>query len=47
MGDFTPCTYDILPLNWFESYITAILQRDIREIAHIEGLTVLPRLLSL
>lgn len=32
---------------WFESYITAILQRDIREIAHIEGLTVLPRLLSL
>jgi len=32
---------------WFESYITAVLQRDIREIAHIEGLTVLPRLLSL
>jgi predicted AAA+ superfamily ATPase len=32
---------------WFESYITAILQRDIRDIANIEGLTQLPRLLSI
>lgn len=32
---------------WYNSYITAILQRDIRDIAHIEGLTQLPRLLSL
>lgn len=34
-------------LYWFESYITAILQRDIRELAHIDGLTTLPKLLSL
>lgn len=32
---------------WFGSYITTILQRDIRDIAHIEGLTALPRLLAL
>jgi predicted AAA+ superfamily ATPase len=32
---------------WFESYITTILQRDIRDLAHIEGLTNLPRLLAL
>lgn len=32
---------------WFEAYITTILQRDIRDIANIEGLSVLPRLLSL
>lgn len=32
---------------WFESYITTILQRDIRDLANIEGLTHLPRLLSL
>ena len=32
---------------WFDSYITAILQRDVREIAQIERLTELPRLLSL
>ncbi|MCL4509539.1 MAG: ATP-binding protein [Bacteroidetes bacterium] len=32
---------------WFESYITAILQRDIRDISNVEGLTALPRLLSL
>jgi predicted AAA+ superfamily ATPase len=31
---------------WFESYITTILQRDIRDLANIEGLTSLPRLLS-
>jgi len=32
---------------WFRSYITTILQRDVRDIANIEGLTVLPRLLAL
>jgi hypothetical protein len=31
---------------WFGSYITTILQRDIRDLASIEGLTDLPRLLS-
>ncbi len=32
---------------WFDSYITTILQRDIREISEIEDLTLLPRLLAL
>ena len=32
---------------WFGSYITTILQRDVRDITHIEGLTALPRLLAL
>lgn len=32
---------------WFGSYITTILQRDVRDLAHIEGLTILPRVLSL
>jgi len=32
---------------WFKSYITTILQRDIRDLANIEGLVNLPRLLSL
>lgn len=32
---------------WFRSYITTILQRDVRELANIEGLSTLPRLLSL
>ncbi len=32
---------------WFKSYITTILQRDIRDLANIEGLVDLPRLLSL
>lgn len=31
---------------WFESYLTTILQRDIRDLANIEGLTSLPRLLA-
>jgi predicted AAA+ superfamily ATPase len=34
-------------LDWFDSYITAILQRDIRDLANIDGLTTLPKLLSL
>jgi hypothetical protein len=32
---------------WFASYVTTILQRDVRELARIEGLTELPRLLHL
>jgi predicted AAA+ superfamily ATPase len=32
---------------WFGSYVSAILQRDVRDLASIEGLTLLPRLLSL
>jgi uncharacterized protein len=32
---------------WFGSYVTGVLQRDIRDLAHIEGLTALPRLLTL
>jgi len=31
---------------WFASYVTAILQRDVRDMANIEGLAQLPRLLS-
>lgn len=31
---------------WFGAYLTTILQRDVREIANIEGLTELPRLLT-
>ncbi len=32
---------------WFRSYVTTILQRDIRELANVNGLTALPKLLSL
>ena len=32
---------------WFKSYITTILQRDVRDIANIEKLSELPKLLSL
>ena len=32
---------------WFSSYVATILQRDVRDLANIEGLTALPRLLSL
>jgi predicted AAA+ superfamily ATPase len=32
---------------WFSSYITTILQRDIRDLSNIEGLTDMPRLLAL
>ena len=32
---------------WFGSYITTILQRDVRDLANIEGLTTMPRMLSL
>jgi predicted AAA+ superfamily ATPase len=32
---------------WFESYVTTILQRDVRDISNIEGLVRVPALLSL
>lgn len=32
---------------WFQSYLTAILQRDVREIANVADLTAVPRLLAL
>ncbi len=32
---------------WFDSYVTAILQRDIRDLAYVEGLSTMPRLLEL
>jgi predicted AAA+ superfamily ATPase len=32
---------------WFAAYITALVQRDVRDLANIEGLTDMPRLLSL
>lgn len=33
--------------TWFEGYITALLQRDVRDMSNIDGLTEMPRLLSL
>jgi len=33
--------------TWFGSYLTTILQRDVRELAHIDGLTEMPRLLAI
>jgi predicted AAA+ superfamily ATPase len=32
---------------WFGAYLTAIVQRDVRDLANIEGLSTLPRLLGL
>jgi len=32
---------------WFHAYITTLLQRDVRDIADVNGLTLLPKLLSL
>jgi predicted AAA+ superfamily ATPase len=32
---------------WFESYIMTILQRDVRDISNIDGLTAMPRLLAM
>jgi predicted AAA+ superfamily ATPase len=32
---------------WFRSYVTGVLQRDVRDLANIEGLTAMPRLLTL
>ena len=33
--------------KWFQAYITAILQKDIRELANIEGLVAIPNVLEL
>jgi len=33
--------------KWFDSYIASILQKDIRELANIEGLTQIPNILQL
>ncbi|MDT7858411.1 ATP-binding protein [Rubrivirga sp. S365] len=33
--------------RWFGSYVTTILQRDVRDLARIEGLSEMPRLLAL
>lgn len=33
--------------EWYAAYVTTILQRDVRDLANIEGLTDLPRLLAL
>lgn len=38
---------EIRRVKWFESYIVSILQKDIRELANIEGLTQLPNILQL
>lgn len=32
---------------WFNSYVTTIIQRDVRDLANIEGLSTMPRLLAL
>lgn len=32
--------------KWFDAYLATILQRDIRELANIEGIQLLPRLLA-
>ena len=32
---------------WFDSYLTALLERDVRDLSNIEGLVEMPRLLSL
>jgi uncharacterized protein len=32
---------------WFESYVTTLLQRDVKDLANIEGITKLPNLLQL
>jgi uncharacterized protein len=33
--------------DWFDAYVTTILQRDVRDLAAIQGLSELPRLLAL
>ena len=43
------CTTRAAPrrADWFGAYVSTILQRDVRELSNIEGLTELPRLLTL
>lgn len=33
--------------DWFQSYVTTLLQRDVRDISNIERLSLMPRLLAL
>lgn len=33
--------------NWFEGYITALIERDVRDLRNIEQLTLMPKLLEL
>jgi uncharacterized protein len=33
--------------RWFESYLTSVLQKDVRELSNIEGLTQIPNVLQL
>ena len=40
-------TTEIRRDRWFEAYLTAILQKDIRELSNIEGLTQIPNVLHL
>lgn len=49
-GGYPEVALDLAPdqrAAWFGSYITTILQRDVRQMADIAGLTELPRLLAL
>ena len=32
--------------DWYQGYIDAIMQRDVREVAQIEQLAIMPKLLS-
>jgi hypothetical protein len=34
-------------MDWFASYVATLLQRDVRDLANVESLEVMPRLLSL
>lgn len=40
-------TSDERRTDWFEAYVTTLLQRDVRDLAQIQGLSDLPLLLSL
>lgn len=40
-------TSDERRASWFGAYVTTILQRDVRDLARIEGLTQLPKALSM
>jgi predicted AAA+ superfamily ATPase len=49
-GGYPEVSLELAPdqrASWFGSYITTILQRDVRQMADIAGLTELPRLLAL
>jgi predicted AAA+ superfamily ATPase len=48
-GGYPPAVARHIPARrdaWFQSYTTTILQRDIRDLAHIADSTAIPRLLS-